>query len=72
MFTEAFIYGGIFDVHTSYDSLFDSFFTCHRTLKRKSKKKVMELDGQVVGEGSVAEWSARRTSNKAVPGSSPL
>lgn len=26
---------------------------------------------QVVGEGNVAEWSARRTSNKAVPGSSP-
>ena len=36
VFTEAFIYGGIFDVHTSHDSLFDSFFTCHGTLKRKN------------------------------------
>ena len=44
VFTEAFIYGGVFDVHTSHDSLFDSFFTCHGTLKRKNSKMLVESD----------------------------
>ena len=36
VFTEAFIYGGILDVHTTHGSLFDSSFTCHRTLNSKN------------------------------------
>ena len=66
MFTEAFIHGGIFDVHTSHDSLFDSFFTCHGTLKRKRENKVSGIRWICVSEHLMLETPASCISRRLI------